>query len=76
MPSRKKAKGKARKAKAKECNLLLHDDSVCRHGCESISKEDLCYKFVKQFEVELNKAYRSCNNDFEIGDLYNTHTDA
>lgn len=55
MPSRKRAKGKARKAKAREsnCNLILHNDSVCRHGCEIISKVDVCYKFVEQLEVEI-----------------------
>lgn len=55
MPSRKRAKGKARKAKAKEsdCNLILHDDGVCRHDCDNISKDDICYKFVKQLEVEI-----------------------
>ena len=62
LPSRKKAKAKARKAKTKECNLILHDNSVCRHGCESISKEDLCYKFVKQFEVELSSVFKSCQD--------------
>ena len=61
MPSRKRAKGRARKAKAREsnCNLILHNDSVCRHGCEVISKDDVCYKFVEQFEVELNAVYDS-----------------
>ena len=58
MPSRKRAKGKARKAKAREsnCNLILHNESVCRHGCEVISKDDICYKFVEQFEVEMKTA--------------------
>ena len=57
MPSRKRAKGKARKAKAQasNCNLILHNESVCRHGCEVISKDDICYKFVEQFEVVLLK---------------------
>ena len=61
MPSRKRAKGRARKAKAREsnCNLILHNDNVCRHGCEVLSKDDVCYKFVKQFEVELNVVYES-----------------
>ena len=55
MPSRKRAKGKARKAKARasNCNLILHNDNVCRHGCEIISKDDICYKFVEQLEVEM-----------------------
>ena len=59
MPSRKRAKGKARKAKAREsnCNLILHNESVCRHGCEVISKDDICYKFVEQFEVELTAVF-------------------
>ena len=58
MPSRKRAKGKARKAKAREssCSLILHDDSVCRHGCDIISKDDICYKFVEQFEGSLRLA--------------------
>lgn len=61
MPSRKRAKGKARKAKARasNCNLILHNDNVCRHGCEVISKDDICYKFVEQFEVEMNVVYRA-----------------
>ena len=63
MPSRKKLKGKARKAKAKEGHLTLHNDSVCRHGCESISKDDIRYKFVQQFEVELNAVYHSSVNE-------------
>ena len=74
MPSRKKAKGKARKAKAKEGNLILHDDNVCRHGCEPISKGDFCYKFVKQFEVEMNAAYDflpDAPDDFQIASIYN-----
>ena len=67
MPSRKRAKGKARKAKAREsnCNLILHNDNVCRHGCEVISKDDTCYKFVKQFEVELNVVYDSLGPEAE-----------
>jgi len=65
MPSRKRAKGKARKAKAREsnCNLILHNDSVCRHGCEVISKDDACYKFVEQFEVEMKAIY-----DYDLRD--------
>jgi hypothetical protein len=59
MPSRKKAKGKARKARANASNLILHNDNVCRHGCEPISKDDICYQFVKQYEVEMNKVYDS-----------------
>ena len=59
MPSRKRAKGKARKAKAREsnCNLILHNDNNCRHGCEAISKDDMCYKFVEQFEAELTAVF-------------------
>ena len=61
MPSRKRAKGKARKAKAREsnCNLILHNGNVCQHGCDIISKDDICYKFVEQLEVELNVVYES-----------------
>ena len=67
MPSRKRAKGKARKAKAREsnCNLILHNESVCQHGCEVISQKDVCYKFVEQFEVELNVVYDSLDR-FDI----------
>jgi len=59
MPSRKRAKGKARKAKAREsnCNLILHNESVCRHGCEVISKDDICYKFIEQLEIEMKAVY-------------------
>ena len=78
MPSRKRAKGKARKAKATEnnCNLILHNDSVCRHGCEIISKDDVCYKFVELLEVEMKNTAnditlsrrQGSNNTFSIAD--------
>jgi len=68
MPSRKRAKGRARKAKAlqRSSNLILHDESVCRHGCDIISKDDLRYKFVEQFEVEFNATYDSPDVDNDI----------
>jgi len=71
MPSRKRAKGKARKAKAREsnCSLILHNESVCRHGCEVISKDDICYKFVEQFEVELNAVYDSKLEQYKLSTL-------
>ena len=70
MPSRKRAKGKARKAKAREsnCNLILHNESVCRHGCEIISKDDICYKFVEQLEVEMNEVY-DLRDDIYLGQV-------
>jgi len=72
MPSRKKAKGRARKARANASNLILHNDSVCRHGCGPISKEDICYQFVKQFEVELNAAFDLYyDTHHQLADLYN-----
>ena len=52
MPSRKRAKSKARKAKA----------ILCRHGCEVISKDDICYKFVEQLEIELNTVTLAMNH--------------
>jgi len=72
MPSRKRAKGKARKAKAREsnCNLVLHNESVCRHGCEVISKDDICYKFVEQLEVEMTAVYNS-KGDFCVCNIVN-----
>ena len=66
MPSRKKAKGKARKASkanANNCNLILHDDNICRHGADIISKDDICFKFIQNFEVELRVAYDSIKDD-------------
>lgn len=66
MPSRKKAKGKARKASkanANNCNLILHNDSVCRHGCDIVSKDDICFKFIEQFEAEMNTAYDFVKDD-------------
>ena len=44
--------------------------SVCRHGCDIISKDDICYQFVQQFEVELRVVYDSIkdNEDFTYAD--------
>ena len=69
MPSRKREKGKERRAKKDDdgglnqliSTLSLKDHhgktqhGVCSHGCEpfSFSKEDICYRFAKQFEVEM-----------------------
>ena len=74
MPSsRKKAKGKARKASksnSNNCNLILHYESVCRHGCDIISKDDICFKFIERFEVELRVVYDSIKDkdDFTFVD--------
>jgi len=73
MPSRKRAKGKARKAKARasNCSLILHNESVCRHGCEVISKDDICYKLVEQLEVEMNEVINSMSGEQPLFDFYN-----
>jgi len=72
MPSsRKKAKGKARRAKAKQGNLILHDNNVCRHGCEPMSKDDICYQFVQQFELEMREVHNSESNRLRLLDLHN-----
>ena len=56
MPSRKREKGKLRKAKSRAslCNLTLHDSSICAHGCVDIPTNDLCFRFVSQFEIDLD----------------------
>ena len=76
MPSRKRAKGKARKAKAREsnCNLILHNENVCRHGCEVISKDDVCYKFVEQLEVEMKAVY-DLRDDIYLAEMVNETID-
>lgn len=58
--SRKRAKGKERRAKAKASfsNLILHDESKCNH-CLTIPTDDICVQFVQQFEYELNIVYVS-----------------
>ena len=72
MPSsRKKAKGKARRAKAKQSNLILHDNNVCRQGCEPMSKGDICYQFVQQFELEMREVHNSECNRPRLLDLHN-----
>lgn len=64
MPSRKRAKGKARKLNAGNGILILHDKSRCSHGCgQAISKDDICYKFIERFEVEMNAMYEAPAND-------------
>ena len=68
MPSRKRAKGKARKAaKAKDCdggnelsllvgNLSLNSKSKCNHGrsCE-ITSDHICNHFVHQFNIAVKE---------------------
>ena len=71
MPSRKKAKGKARRAKAKQSNLILHDNNVCRHSCEIVSTDDICYQFVQQFELEMREVHNSESNRLRLLDLHN-----
>ena len=80
MPSRKKAKGKARKASktnSNNCNLILHYESVCRHGCDIISKDDICFKFIQNFEVELRVVYDSIKDkdDFTFLDCHRKVTE-
>ena len=68
MPSRKRNKGKQRKAsKSKNvggedglsqlvsCLSLQDDDPACKHGCQT-SKDHISFKFLQQFEADL-KAY-------------------
>ena len=54
MPSRKRAKGKARKAKNN--NILFQPGpQQCTHGCnELLSKNDVCYRFLVQLEREVH----------------------
>ena len=56
MPSRKRAKGKARKAKN---NILFQPGPhKCRHGWgELLSENDVCYRFLKQLEREVHSLY-------------------
>jgi len=59
MPSRKRSAGKARKEYAKACmsGLCLNDNNKCNHGCDSVTKKDLCYRFVERFESELKVVF-------------------
>ena len=71
MPSRKKAKGKARRAKAKakdDCdsgneisllvgNLSLNSKNKCTHGRRDISSDHICFHFVEEFEVAVKAAF-------------------
>ena len=58
MPSRKRAKGKARKSKKNELNNIsvVHtNDHGCMHGCcEMLSENDVCYRFLVQLEREVH----------------------
>ena len=58
MPSRKRTKGKERKAKLKD-SLSLHNATKCRHGSEAISTDHIVYRFVEQFEVEVRTVFNS-----------------
>ena len=55
MPSRKRAKGKARKAKQKDRDINTSNTTfICHHGCPQFkSVDDVCIKFVDQFQSEL-----------------------
>lgn len=66
MPSRKRLQGRLRKVTALRQNasnsLILHDANKCNHGCEEIiDSGDICFRFVRQFEVELSSV--SSTND-------------
>ena len=72
MPSRKRAKGKARKAKK---NILFqHGPHECTHGCcEILSDNDVCYRFLVQLEREAHSLYvhhRKTKTDLTIGSAY------
>ena len=56
MPSRKRTKGKERKAKSKD-SLSLHNATKCRHGSDAIPTDHICYRFVAQFEVEARTVF-------------------
>ena len=58
MPSRKRTKGKERKAKLKD-SLSLHNATKCRHGSEAIPTEHIVYRFVEQFEVDARTVFNS-----------------
>ena len=73
MPSRKRAKGKERRAKAKASfsNLILHDESKCNHfSTSTIPTDDICAQFVQQFEYELNIVYVSLTKSDTRFDAY------
>ena len=55
MPSRKRTKGKARKAKAAlRSNLIWkHGVTHCTHGCEPFVGDHICYRFMMNYESEL-----------------------
>ena len=68
MPSRKRAKGKARKAKK---NILFqHGPHECTHGCsEILSENDVCYRFLVQVVQSFNDVclhYDETETDFTI----------
>ena len=77
MPSRKRAKGKARKSKKNELNNIsvVHtNDHGCMHGCcEMLSENDVCYRFLVQLEREVHSLcvhHRKTNTDLTIGSAY------
>jgi len=49
MPSRKRAKGKARKASQKESRLLTNENGVCYHGLLKSTSSN-CIPFINEFE--------------------------
>ena len=60
MPSRKRAKGKARKAKQKDHRDINTSTTtfICHHGCPQFkSADDVCIQFVDQFQSELFKLF-------------------
>jgi len=73
MPSRKRAKGKARKAKKNE---LFNNRSVvrtndhdhgCTHGCcEILPENDVCCRFLVQLEREVRGAFSSDNTKTDL----------
>ena len=74
MPSRKRAKGKARKAKKNNSILFQHGPHECTHGCcEILSKNDVCCRFLVQLEREVHSLYLHHNNtktDLTISSAY------
>ena len=75
MPSRKRAKGKARKAKN---NILFHHGPhQCRHGCsEILSENDVCCRFIVQLEREARGIFNSDVTRFNEAQPTNAPTTA
>lgn len=56
MPSRKRLQGKLRKVKALRVNANANANAgclQCRHGCEPISVNHVCFRFVEKFVLEM-----------------------